>query len=407
MAGVGGQGPHGVMVMGDVRTNLSMIGLRIGVGLAFVSTSLGACSTVRDADETHEGVSLSGIGSATDDDGSAGADDGTSGIKLDVEGGTATQGGADGGTIEGCGKIDFLFVIDSSGSMGGKQENLIASFPGFISTIRDVLGIDDYQILVADTDDGSGGGSCFQQTTTQDCGAWCQQCLAQGCTCTCNNQPCPVDPTTDCDKTLGGGKIADLNGTSCPIQGDQRFLVGGQPNLNEAFECIARVGVEGSGDEQPMGAMVKALSTEVGPGGCNEGFLRDDAILVVTVITDEEDDPNDAPGDGCAAIDTDPNSPGDPAAWRQAVVEAKAGDEQAVVLLALLGDCDVPNGICQPLEQIDGVWVGGEPSPRLRTFAESFTYGMWASVCAPDYNVFFQEAVSVIDTACDGFDPPA
>ncbi len=30
-----------------------------------------------------------------------------------------------------------------------------------------------------------------------------------------------------------------------------------------------------------------------GPGGCNEGFLRDDAILVVIIITDEEDDNSD------------------------------------------------------------------------------------------------------------------
>jgi hypothetical protein len=40
--------------------------------------------------------------------------------------------------------------------------------------------------------------------------------------------------------------------------------------------------------------------------------------------------------------------------------------------------------------------------------------GMWAGLALasdvdrlPDYNVFFQEAVSVIDTACDGFNPPA
>src|SRR5690242_21671906 len=36
----------------------------------------------------------------------------------------------------GCAKADFLFVIDNSGSMADEQDNLIASFPGFIDTIQ-------------------------------------------------------------------------------------------------------------------------------------------------------------------------------------------------------------------------------------------------------------------------------
>ena len=38
-------------------------------------------------------------------------------------------------------------------------------------------------------------------------------------------------------------------------------------------------------------------------------------------------------------------------------------------------------------------------APVLRSFAESFVYGTWASVCEPDYTQFFVDAVSVIDTA--------
>ena len=42
---------------------------------------------------------------------------------------------------------------------------------------------------------------------------------------------------------------------------------------------------------------------------------------------------------------------------------------------------------------------------RLRSFAESFTHGAWASVCAADYAPFFIDAVATIDTTCDEFVP--
>ena len=55
-------------------------------------------------------------------------------------------------------------------------------------------------------------------------------------------------------------------------------------------------------------------------GGCNEGFLRDDAILVVTFITDEEDT----------------GSAGNPDSWKQTLVDAKGGNEEAIVVLGLV-----------------------------------------------------------------------
>jgi hypothetical protein len=149
-----------------------------------------------------------------------------------------------------------------------------------------------------------------------------------------------------------------------------------------------------------MQAMEEALTTENEAGGCNEGFVRDDAILVVTIITDEEDDPNDPASPGAGE---DENSPGNPGSWMQTVADVKGGDETAAVVLALVGDTDLPNAICEPLTEAD---VGAEPAPRLREFAELFTYGSWCSVCAEDYTPCFEEAISVIDMACDEFKPP-
>ena len=56
------------------------------------------------------------------------------------------------GDMSGCDKVDFLFVIDNSGSMGPFQENLVTNFPGFINTIQETLDeAQDYHITVSYT----------------------------------------------------------------------------------------------------------------------------------------------------------------------------------------------------------------------------------------------------------------
>ena len=59
-----------------------------------------------------------------------GDDDGT---EVDAGNGGGGGGGG-GGNVDalGCSKMDLLFVIDNSGSMGEEQTNLIANFPTFI-----------------------------------------------------------------------------------------------------------------------------------------------------------------------------------------------------------------------------------------------------------------------------------
>ena len=61
----------------------------------------------------------------------------------------AEDGG--GGTVDalGCSKMDLLFVIDNSGSMGQEQTNLIANFPAFIAVLE-ASGL-DYRVAVTTT----------------------------------------------------------------------------------------------------------------------------------------------------------------------------------------------------------------------------------------------------------------
>src|SRR5690606_28988503 len=64
----------------------------------------------------------------------------TSGTKFDVgSDSTGIDVNPDTGPKEGCQKIDFLFVIDNSGSMGEEQAALAASFNGFITSIENTV----------------------------------------------------------------------------------------------------------------------------------------------------------------------------------------------------------------------------------------------------------------------------
>lgn len=294
------------------------------------------------------------------------------------------------GPVDGCSKVDFLFVIDNSISMGDEQQNLATSFPNFIQTIQDDV-VSDYHVMVIDTDGEDKWDEELVECIDDDCpGEPADELcgiLPPENTWLCGDLP-PLDP---CDATLGAG--IDHDGTDarneCGIPDGRRWLDDAQPNPAGAFDCIANL-YAGNSPELTMDGMLAAVSAPmVTAGGCNEGFLRDDAVLVVTFISDEED-----LGD----------SIGDPAAWHAELLARKGGNETAVVVLGLLGDTSLANAVCPP-DSVPGS-NGGEYSPRLIEFVEAFgERGLWGSVCAPDYGPFFEEAVALIDTACEEFEP--
>ncbi len=274
---------------------------------------------------------------------------------------------------QGCEKIDFLFIIDSSESMKDHQENLVASFPGFVTAMQDAVQADDWHVMVVDTDGQWNGADCANA------------CASLG--------SCPDEPAFDCgtaapllcDITTGAGEVAPYgegaSNQDCDL-GSVRYIDAGHEDLAGAFACVATVGVDGSSLEHTADALVRALSDDlVGPSGCNEGFLRDDAILVVTLITDEPDEVSKL----------------DPTAWHDALVAAKNADETAVVMLGLLPDADVPVPLCD----------GPVAAPRLGALLESFAASTRASVCEPDYSPFLSTAVDVIADTCEQFEPPA
>lgn len=298
---------------------------------------------------------------------------------------------------KGCEKVDFLFVIDNSNSMADEQSSLVASFPGFIATIQQTLSAQDYHIMAISTDKGEatgGGEDCDDENCT--C-APAPNCCRDVCdwpfNSTCNGVACDDLVIDACEFKYGSGRLYNKDGVRCDIEGGRRYMLASQPNLEDTFACAATIGALGSGDEKPILAAQAAVGAKQNqPGGCNEGFLRDDAILVLVIITDEEDDNVNGGG-----------SFGEPADWYASIVEAKLGVPSAAVVLGLVGDGNLASGAC-PLEW-DPDQDGGEPAPRLQEFVGMFENGIVGSVCTPDYTPFFLEAVSVIDTACDLFEP--
>ncbi|MFV8753307.1 hypothetical protein ACNOYE_22390 [Nannocystaceae bacterium ST9] len=277
------------------------------------------------------------------------------------------------GPTMGCEKIDFLFVIDSSGSMADNQANLIASFPGLVEAMMQNVPADDWHVMVVDTDGQWGGSDCANACMALD---------------TCPGVPefpCDTPPPSFCDIRLGAGQVAPwgeaASNQECGLAGGQRYVQQAEPDLLSAFSCVAKVGVDGSDFERPMDAMVGALAPEaIAAGGCNQGFVRDDAILVVTIITDEPD----------------AHSIGDPSAWADALIEAKLGNPAAIVVLGILPDGDLQSPVC----------IEASPSAgAMSEFLELFDASSRGSVCEPDYSPFFVDAVALIGETCDEFVP--
>ncbi|GEM_PF-3496929 len=142
-------------------------------------------------DGSSSGSTTSTVGPEITEEGSS------DGVRFDLwSSGDSTAGGDD-GTKQGCDKIDFLFVVDNSGSMGAHQTALINSFGPFIDTIYDRVQATDFQIMVTDSDTDYDVNRCDQGCPDH---AWCGDwCTAQS----------GLDLA--CEATLGAGEVAPYN----------------------------------------------------------------------------------------------------------------------------------------------------------------------------------------------------
>ena len=281
----------------------------------------------------------------------------------------------------GCkGKIDFLFLISRTGTMNMEQAALLTSLPGFIDTIEANFPDFDTHVMVANPDGPWPGWTCAMPelcSMTKTCGPYAP------------DFKCGQDTWSlikPCDETLGAGIVFNAGAYAtnypCSLAEGRRYMVlPGEPDPKIAFDCIARVGTWGdhplTGDAL-IAAVSPALNAE---NSCNAGFLRPEALLVVTIITDGDDY----------------ESATDPADWYSAIVKAK-GDPGAVVMLSMLPQVLI--GEAKP-----GCSYDDDGKLRLLDFINMFPFHEVGDTCATSYVPFFEKAASRVAEACSDFAP--
>jgi len=128
-------------------------------------------------------------------------------------------------------------------------------------------------------------------------------------------------------------------------------------------------------------AIIAAVSQFQNLASCNKGFLRPDALLFITIIMDTVDKSKSYLTD-----------------WYNAIVTAKKGDPNAVIMLGIFPQYykgDLPGCITDPAND-----------NRLRDLIEKFPYHAEGNICAPSYTPAFMAAAKLIDEACDNFVVP-
>ena len=326
-----------------------------------------SCEGSRRAWGPHAGVGLAG--QCVGPNGVGSSDPSSEGGSSNASASPATDTSVDtdesGAPVLACAGVDFLFVIDNGDEMEGPQAQLYAAFLPFWSSLTASIAATDHHIMVVAADplaldSGSiscpGDGNPCTCTPEPDCCiSLCHDGSISPAPTECGGQACSsYVPPTGCPYTLGAGRAENSIGTSCAFPAGHRYIESShETDVPAAFACASAVGTEGSGNVGE--AMVAAVSSQTEATACNEGFLRDDAILVVVVVTNQNE-----------GIDVTTAT--------QLLVNAKHGNDQAVVMLVLAGDTEQAGSPCDPEGDIDD-------APALRQLAGAFDYGDFESIC--------------------------
>lgn len=290
----------------------------------------------------------------------------------------AGGGGGGGGATDRCNRMDLVFVIDDSGSMREEQDNLAANFPDFISVI------DNYQ-----TDSGQPLDYRIAVTTsgrdvtyTIDPPEVCLPGLG------CADPPALPPSTEDGDN----GAFVEKCGMS------RRWIERADGDVSETFSCAARVGTGGPSIEMPLYATELALTTRM-TDGVNQGFLRDDALLAMVILSDEDDCSRT---DDDFTIETDSCHP----EWPEnlavdhftSVFDTLKGERGRWAAAVIAGPGP---GACRSDEFGDAI-----NARRLQEFVSTTgENAVFSSICQGDLSGALSGALDTFAAACEAFPP--
>lgn len=303
---------------------------------------------------------------------SAGTQTGNDTLVLDVGGDT------DGGPTSGCRFVDMLFVLDASGSMTDERDALAA-----VSAFSQIIG--SLEAI-------NGGGISYRIGLTDDNdngffvpGNW-------------------VQPNPWFDKE----------------EFDEQIIAGA---FNGAVQNLALAGGADAGCEHVLSSGVDLLTSDT------TGFVRDNALLVVVLLTDVDDHGayDQAGGFDCQELvdagfgefvpEGCMQTPADLMTLRTQLLDLKGGDPESVAVIAIGGDpatdagqnfCSQP-GSCgcaiNPLFNLTDCEVFH--ATRIEQFVTDLgDNGVFADLCSANVPQTVRMAIEDrVDQICQDFEP--
>ncbi|MBX3225620.1 MAG: hypothetical protein KF795_34260, partial [Labilithrix sp.] len=160
------------------------------------------------------------------------------------------------------------------------------------------------------------------------------------------------------------------------------------------FQCLAQVGTGGPSIEMPLEATKLALNDRMSDG-TNAGFLRDDALLAIVVLTDE-DDCSRQDNDFTIQNDVCKTMPGvKPIADYKQMLDnvAKGAGRWATAVIAGPTACESSFG-------------KASEAARLQEFVSmAGKNGTFSSICDGDLSDALEKALDTFDAACKTLPP--
>ena len=319
------------------------------------------------------------------------SDDRTDGDGTDTDTDTDTDADTDTDTDTttdgygvGCTEMDILFVIDDSGSMDCEQGDLIAAFPQFIDVLSEYSNDNaaniSYRIGVTTT--GKTADITFQVGSI--------------------TVPAPQS-----------GMDGDL---VMPSTGTDPWIEGSASELANQFPALASVGTGGPSFEMPLQALGLALAKD-SAGAANEGFLRENALFIAVVITDEDDcsttsmEISGIPDDQCMSHEGDPifdNYLLEPLQSYKDMLDDRFGGEDRYVFVTIAGAqaCDSSSSTCTGE---DSSYSGAHEAVRMKDFMNNYIgidasdNGVFADICTTIMADALTEAMEKMEVICDDF----
>jgi len=292
-------------------------------------------------------------------------------VDADINGGGKDGGGgpnefADAAPAEPCDKMDILFVIDDSGSMQEEQDHLVLSFPGFVSVIDQYMtetgSTLDYRIAVTTT-----GRDIDYTVTLPGFGS------------------IPFSETGPDGAFLG----------ECGLSRD--WLERSDPDVTGVFSCRATVGTGGASYEMPLLMTEWAFDDRMSDGTNDPTFLRDDALLALVILTDEDDCSREDNNFDVTTTDACDSSTPEivPLDHFLSFLDTLKGDRGrwAVAVTAGLTSCETE-------------WGSAFEATRLKQFvADAGDNAVFTSICDADLSAALAEALDTFESACESFPP--